>query len=105
MSVTYQEKNIFQTENWRKFKKKEETVNDIVFEEFIGTYEDTGKARYSVTTERRDLLTLSKDYSMVHSTPARELASILRKKFGQLPKLQDQLPVPGKVLKIQDFSL
>uniref|UniRef100_A0A6P7G609 Uncharacterized protein LOC114338090 n=1 Tax=Diabrotica virgifera virgifera TaxID=50390 RepID=A0A6P7G609_DIAVI len=46
-------------------------IPDLTFEEFMGAYGGTGKARHGVTTEeKRDLLALSDDYSLAH-TPSR----------------------------------
>lgn len=83
---------------------------DLEFEEFMGAYGGTGKARYGVTTERQqDLFALPEDYSLAHNTSARisdahGLSSIFRKRFGRLTELQDQLPTPGRSLKLQDGS-
>lgn len=58
---------------------------------------------------RQDLLTVSKAYSLVHSTYAsindtRDMASVFPKKFDQLPEFQGQLPAPENSLKLQDGS-
>ncbi|XP_050519398.1 uncharacterized protein LOC126893360 [Diabrotica virgifera virgifera] len=85
-------------------------IPDLTFEEFMGAYGGTGKARHGVTTEeKRDLLALPDDYSLAHTIPAsikdaRGLASAFRRKFGRVAELQCQLPAPGKALKLQDAS-
>lgn len=93
---------------------EEEEVNllnetpDFAFDEFMGAYGATGKARYGVTTEeQRDLFSLPEDYSLAHGFSAnlhddRGLATVFRRKFGRLPELRDQLPVPGKTLQFPD---
>uniref|UniRef100_A0A6P7GGG4 Uncharacterized protein LOC114337827 n=1 Tax=Diabrotica virgifera virgifera TaxID=50390 RepID=A0A6P7GGG4_DIAVI len=46
-------------------------IPDLTFEEFMGAYGGTGKARHGVTIEeKRDLLALPDDYSLAHTIPA-----------------------------------
>ncbi|CAH1099250.1 unnamed protein product [Psylliodes chrysocephalus] len=77
----------------------------------MGAYGGTGKARNGVTTEQQqDLLAVSKEYQLVHSTSAnikdaRGLASVFRKTFGRLPELQDQLPALGSIETLRLIAL
>ena len=83
---------------------------DCSFENFMGAYGGTGKARHGITLEQQqDLFLLPEDYSLAHCIPAsindaRGLAYAFRKKFGRLAELKDQLPAPGKTLRLRDGS-
>ena len=85
-----------------------DAISDLTYDQFEKAYEYQRKARFGVTTEKKqDLFALSTEYSLAHCVASdlsmsRGIATVFRKKFGQLDALERQTPHVGKALMLEN---